>query len=91
MYTFSSRLKTFSIVLMVLGILGIGYGFLMAPKTTTDVEAILEKEAAEHHGSHAATGSHSTHSPEHSVPATIQHTEPEHHVKMMLLWQILYM
>ena len=44
MYTFSSRLKTFSIVLMFLGILGIGYGFLMAPKTTTDVEAILEKE-----------------------------------------------
>lgn len=81
MYTFSSRLKTFSIVLMVLGILGIGYGFLMAPKTTADVEAILEKEAAEHHGSHAATTSHSTHSPEHSVPATIKHTETEHHVQ----------
>ena len=35
---------------MVLGSLGIVYGFLMAPKTTADVEAILEKEAAEHHG-----------------------------------------
>lgn len=58
MYTFSSRLKTFAIILMVLGVLGIAYGFFMAPKTTADVEAILEKEAAEHHGSHAATETH---------------------------------
>ena len=72
MYTFSSRLKTFSIVLMVLGILGIGYGFLMAPKTTADVEAILEREAAEHHGSHVETDTHS---------ATAQHTETEHHIE----------
>lgn len=45
---------------MVLGSLGIVYGFYMAPKTTADVEAILEKEAAEHHGSHAASETHTT-------------------------------
>ncbi len=49
MYTFSSKLKTFSILLMVLGLLGIGYGFLSAPKNIQDVEAIL---ASESHGGH---------------------------------------
>ena len=47
MYTFSSKLKTFSFVLMIVGILGIGYGFLTAPKTIQDVEAILKAEEAQ--------------------------------------------
>jgi len=49
MYTFSSKLKTFSFILMAIGILGIGYGFLNAPKDIHEVETIL---AAEHHGGH---------------------------------------
>lgn len=48
MYTFSSKLKTFSFILMAVGLLGIGYGFLSAPKNIQDVEAIL---AADTHGS----------------------------------------
>ena len=57
MYTFSSKLKTFSFILMIIGILGIGYGFLTAPKTIQDVEKILADEAhGEHHG--AAEGGH---------------------------------
>jgi len=51
MYTFSSKLKTFSFVLMLVGVLGIGYGFLTAPKSIQDVETILKAEEAEHHGS----------------------------------------
>ena len=51
MYTFSSRLKTFAVILMVLGILGIGYSFFTAPKTIEDVEKIL-KEQEGHHGAH---------------------------------------
>jgi hypothetical protein len=60
MYTFSSKLKTFSFVLMLVGILGIGYGFLTAPKTIQDVEAILKAEEAEAHhgGGHEATAHH---------------------------------
>lgn len=42
MYTFSSKLKNLAILLMVLGLLGIGYGFFNAPKNTEDVEKILE-------------------------------------------------
>lgn len=60
MYTFSSKLKTFSIILMALGILGIGYGFLTAPKNIEEVETLLAKEASEHGGGHgeAATAHH---------------------------------
>jgi hypothetical protein len=55
MYTFSSKLKTFSFILMILGVLGIGYGFLTAPKNTQEVEAIL----AASHGEHGeATAAH---------------------------------
>ena len=59
MYTFSSKLKTFSFVLMLVGILGIGYGFLTAPKTIQDVETILkEEEGAHHEGGHEAAAEH---------------------------------
>ena len=46
MYTFSSKLKTFSFVLMILGAIGIGIGFMAAPKTIEDVEKLL---ADSHH------------------------------------------
>ncbi|RTY85818.1 quinol:cytochrome C oxidoreductase [Flavobacterium sp. RSP15] len=49
MYTFSSKLKTFSFLLMAMGVLGIGYGFWSAPKDIQEVETLL---AAESHGSH---------------------------------------
>jgi hypothetical protein len=49
MYTFSSKLKTLSFILMAVGILGIGYGFWSAPKDIQEVEALL---AAESHGGH---------------------------------------
>lgn len=67
MYTFSSKLKTFSIILMALGILGIGYGFLTAPKDIQEVEKIL---AADDHGSHGAA---------HEATAETSHQEAGHH------------
>ena len=57
MYTFSSKLKTFSIVLMVLGAVGIGIGFLSAPKDIAEVEKIL---AADSHGHGDAHNEHAT-------------------------------
>ncbi len=41
MYTFSSKLKTFSIALIILGALGIGYGFYSAPNTTEDIKEMM--------------------------------------------------
>jgi hypothetical protein len=65
MYTFSSKLKTFSFILMAVGLLGIGYGFLSAPKDIQAVEAIL---AADAHGS------------AHGAPAEAHATTQESHV-----------
>lgn len=58
MYTFSSKLKTFSFILMVVGLLGIGYGFLTAPKTIQDVEQILAAESHGHGGGHGEAAGH---------------------------------
>lgn len=76
MYQFSSRLKSFSFALMVLGILGIGYGFWTAPKTDEDVEAILKEQEAHHGGAH-----HDTHAAaSHSEATHVEHAKVEEHV-----------
>jgi hypothetical protein len=88
MYTLSSKLKVFSIVLMLVGFLGIGYSFISAPKTTTEVEKILEAEAHGHHGAHYAHA-HDVNSPE----AHAEHEEHLNHVLHQLQnkpWAALY-
>ena len=77
MYTFSSKLKTFSFVLMIIGILGIGYGFLTAPKTIQDVETILKEEEAHHEGGHEAASTHQAVST-HEAAATHEAVATEH-------------
>ncbi len=74
MYTFSSKLKTFSFILMIIGILGIGYGFLTAPKTNEDVEKIL---AANEHGGHHAEAAHESgaHHPAEASKSEAHHGE----------------
>ncbi|MFV8268659.1 quinol:cytochrome C oxidoreductase [Flavobacterium sp. GT2N3] len=71
MYTFSSKLKTFSFILMAVGLLGIGYGFLTAPKDIQEVEKLL---AAESHGGHGEAKHEATTSAEPSH-ATVNHSE----------------
>ncbi|MHC5200722.1 quinol:cytochrome C oxidoreductase [Myroides sp. LJL119] len=56
MYTLSKNLKTFAMVLMVLGLVGIAYGFFSAPKTTAEVEQILTEQA--HHDGDAHSSEH---------------------------------
>ncbi|REH00195.1 quinol:cytochrome C oxidoreductase [Flavobacterium aquicola] len=106
MYTFSSKLKTFSFVLMAVGLLGIGYGFLSAPKNIQEVEALL---AADSHGGHheavsSAHGSEAAHEAEapehakaeagkHEVKADTEHQEHLEHVLHQLSnkpWAALY-
>ena len=83
MYTFSSKLKTLSIILMALGILGIGYGFLTAPKTIQDVEQILASEAEHGHGGHGSghgeAAGHDSHSG-HQIESDTKQDDPAKHV-----------
>lgn len=89
MYTFSSKLKTFSFILILLGVLGIGYGFFSAPKTIQDVETIL---AADSHGHHDAK--HDAHATEkHDAKAEAEHQEHLEHVLHQLQnkpWAAVY-
>ncbi|HSD05820.1 quinol:cytochrome C oxidoreductase [Flavobacterium sp.] len=97
MYTFSSKLKTFSFVLMAIGLLGIGYGFLTAPKNIQEVETLL---AADAHGTHgkvdheAASSEHAkAEAGKHEVKADAEHKEHLEHVFHQLSnkpWAALY-
>lgn len=72
MYTFSSKLKTFSFILMIVGLLGIGYGFYSAPKDIQEVEALL---AADSHGGHGES-THAAPAESHSAVTETTHVAP---------------
>ena len=57
MYTLSSKIKTLSIILMLLGVLGIGYGFWSVPNNIEAVETILKADEHAHEGAHVG-GAH---------------------------------
>ncbi|MEL4456072.1 quinol:cytochrome C oxidoreductase [Lutimonas vermicola] len=61
MYTFSGKIKTVSLVLMIIGALSIGYGFFTAPKTTQDIEQALAHSEEGHHGDEAVQAEASAH------------------------------
>ena len=94
MYTFSSKLKTFSLILMAVGLLGIGYGFLSAPKDIQAVEAILAADAHGDHQevNHASTEAHAV-AGEEKAHAETEHKEHLEHVLHQLQnkpWAALY-
>ncbi len=61
MYKLSGKLKLFSIVLMVLGLVGITYGFLNTPKTVEDVKEILAAQNSHHEGEAALSENEDAH------------------------------
>ena len=52
MYTFSSKLKMFSFILMAVGAIGIGVGFYNAPKDIEQVEKMLAADSDGHESGH---------------------------------------
>ena len=74
MYTFSKSLKNTALVLMILGLAGIVYGFLSTPNSIEEVEKIV---AASHHDGHKVEATaHNTHEAEakHEVEKEIAET-----------------
>ena len=86
MYTFSNKLRNIAIVLMILGLIGIVYGFLSAPKTLEDVEKIV---AASHHGGgheapareHKSDVKNNAASLAHKTDDSLHQATPEHAVE----------
>ncbi|OBQ57059.1 quinol:cytochrome C oxidoreductase [Tamlana sp. s12] len=86
MYTFSNKLKTFSFILMILGALGVGYGFMTSHKSFEEVEHLLAEES--HHGgghgeanAHHATPSHDTNAKAEGSHGEEAHAQVDEHTK----------
>lgn len=90
MYTISNRLKMGSIILMVIGILGIGYGFLAAPGTIEEAKEMVASHGDGHgeEDSHAVAEDHGA-SSEHGMSAA-EHDEHVWHQLRNKPWAALY-
>jgi len=58
MYTISNKIKMGSIILMVVGVLGIGWGFLAAPSTEAEAMEMVAAHDDGHGGAHGEEASH---------------------------------
>lgn len=56
MYTVSNKLRIVSIALFIIGLIGVGYGFMTSHKSLDDVKVILAEEASHHGGGHEVVG-----------------------------------
>jgi len=86
MFTFSNKLKTFSFILMIAGLLGIGYGFMSVPNTIQDVETLLSA------GHHEGVAHHEDHA-KHDAKLAVAHEAHLHHVLTQMQnkpWSALY-
>ena len=83
MYTFSNRLKLFSIIAVITGALLFGAGFMMNPHSIEDVKAIEAAHGDGHGGDHAAAAAHSegSHDAGHGGDAHYEHVLGLYHNK----------
>lgn len=72
MYTLSNRLKIGSIVLMALGLIGLGVGFVSAPSTVEEAKAMVAAHDDGHGGEHGEEAAHAT-AAEHPASADAEH------------------
>jgi hypothetical protein len=93
MYTFSSKLKTLSYALIIVGLLGVAYSFLTTPSTVEEVEVMLQDS----HDAHGNTASHEVTTANHETNSALEteHSDDSHaeHVLHLLQnkpWSALY-
>ena len=86
MYTFTNKLRNFSITLMVVGFLGLTYGFLTAPETVEEAAAMV---ADAHHGEgHGDAHSDTAHEDHHEAASDHGEEHAEDHHGEHLLHQL---
>lgn len=82
MYQFSGKAKMFSFILIIVGVLGIGWGFYSAPSTEEEAKEYIASHAAHDDGhgdaTHATTGEEH-HDAKKDDHATVSHDNAEHH------------
>ncbi|UOB19005.1 quinol:cytochrome C oxidoreductase [Abyssalbus ytuae] len=84
MYTFSNKLRIGSYILMALGILGLGYGFLSAPSTIEEAKAVVAADS--HHEVHDEEMAHAeaAHTTTHDEHATQEAHDDDAHGEHLL-------
>ena len=96
-YTLPSKLKLFAIILMVLGAVGIGAGFLSAPGSTAEVKQMMAAHGDDH--GEASNESHDTikdshgdaaHGASHDAAHEQKHLEHTLHQLQNRPWSALY-
>ena len=93
MYTFSSRLKMASFILMIVGLLGIGIGFMSAPTTIEESKAMVASHDEGHGDEQSADTSHAvanSHGQEHAEGHDASHDEHVLHQLQNKPWAALY-
>ncbi|MFK5972168.1 MAG: quinol:cytochrome C oxidoreductase [Flavobacteriaceae bacterium] len=92
MYTFSNKLKIASIILMAIGALGIGYGFITMPGTVEEAKAMVVSHNDGHGGGHEANEAHAVQD-DHAVVAEGHDSAHDQHLLHQLQnkpWAALY-
>jgi len=96
-YTLPSKLKLFAIILMVLGAVGIGAGFLSAPGSTAEVKEMMAAHGDDHgeastQSHHTAKDSHgdTAHGASHDASDEQKHLEHTLHQLQNRPWSALY-
>ena len=85
MYTFSNRLKIGSLVLMALGLIGMGIGFVAAPGTVEEAKEIVASAHGDDHGSgHEPVATHDNHG---AVAHGAQSHDTSHDTHLLLQMQ----
>ncbi len=69
MYTFPNKLRNLAIAFMVIGFLGLTYGFLSAPATLEESKAIV---AASHSDGHGTSHEEASHDPQETNAVEVQ-------------------
>ena len=94
MYQFSNQLKNISLTLIILGVLGIGYGFLTTPKNIEQTKKILKEQNHHSNGSHEVSDKHTENlhkKSNHSEQAEHEkHLEHVHHQLQNRPWSAFY-
>ena len=97
-YTLPSKLKLFAVILMVIGAVGIGAGFLSAPGSTAEVKEMMaahgddhgEDTATESHDASATAHGKQAHGASHSAADQEKHLEHTLHQLQNRPWSALY-